>query len=608
MKFRKLFFSFLFLIPGLFFISNVNAETTEPVSSKYFDLYSDELINRIETDNLKNNLNIYDQKFNSIYEEYKNDYPYYMTISYNNASDDVSLVTYIFDSKPNFRFKTYIRNSSDYFEILWNDETGVGNFNYLVSNTQAIFLSESYNTNFDNFKFGTTVYNQSNLSWDSLIYIFAFKRDENRIYSSSNAFIYDANFDIELEDSHILNSSRENLDIKVGDTYYQPGDVIPNYKNFKNPFPKATIKVSDFSFIYIPIPSKIYVYDKKIDIQYTDFNVDLYSYYYSVFYDDQEEVVYQEINSTKNKTFSFHVKKNCKIYQKIINKSTNEVVHTSSYDVTGISLPIPKAKFNLLEDVHYDNDEKKPILYKLYELHFDYFNTDLFEYTYRDNYIDSTITVKENDTKVYIWDNYNVPVTVYDKKTGDIVAEYNFSVKGITGSSTPIAFYEIVDVPRSCGNTEIIPVKELYISFSFVSTEDFSYQYAIVKNETDDVTVWYDESNLRYNNDFYLKLEENCYVLTRIIDKSTDKVVHTSLYVVSGIEKYDDYKCYFGTSYDENIAGLQRFLKELIDVRNDFQELFYSFFNNLPEFVRLGIVAIYVIMLVILALQLGGWK
>lgn len=607
MKFRKLFFSFLFLIPGLFLI-DVKAETTEPVSSKYFDIYSSEMLSRIETDYFNTALSDFDNRFNEIYSEYKKDYPYYMVIAQCHYSNNCYFQTYIFDSIPKFKWKTYYGNSKLY-QILWNDESGVGNFNYKTTQ-QSLYINQS-TTNINTLNFGSNVYNQSNVSWNSLVYNFSYNLENNRFYSSYGDFIYDCNFDILKEDDHALKSSRENVDIKINDTYYQADDVIPSYKEFKNPKPKtpiATFNSTNFGILTVTETKKNYVTDIKVDIEYSDFDTDKYSYFYSIIDNVDDDINFQEIYSTKNKIFSFHVKKNCYIIQKIVDKSTNEIVHTSTYNITGISFPIPNAKFNHLEDVHYDNDTSKPILYKLYELHFDFFNTDLYEYAYRDNYINSTITVKENNTKIYIWDNYNVPVTVYDKKTGDIVAEYNFSVNGITGSSTPIAFYEIVDVPRSCGDSEIIPVKEIYISFSFVYTEEFSYQYTIIKNPTDKITNWVDESSLRYNNDFYFKLEENSYIITRIINKSTNEIVYSSTYAITGIDQYDDYKCYFGSTYDENIAGLQRFLKELVDVRNDFQKLFYAFFNNLPEFVRVGIVAIYVIMLVILALQLGGWK
>lgn len=590
------------IVSSLFFINNVKAETTEPVSSKYFDIYSSEMLNRIETDYFNTALSDFDNRFNEIYSEYKKDYPYYMVIAQCHYSNNCYFQTYIFDSIPKFKWKTYYGNSKLY-QILWNDETGVGNFNYKTIQ-QSLYINQS-TTNINTLNFDSNVYNQSNVSWSSLVYNFSYNLDNNRFYSSYGDFIYDSNFDILKEDDHALKSSRENVDIKINDTYYQADDVIPSYKEFKNPKPKtpvATFNSTNFGILTVTESKKNYVTDIKVDIEYSDFDTDKYSYFYSIIDNVDDDINFQEIYSTKNKIFSFHVKKNCYIIQKIVDKSTNEIVHTSTYNITGISFPIPNAKFNHLEDVHYDNDTSKPILYKLYELHFDFFNTDLYEYAYRDNYINSTITVKENNTKIYIWDNYSVPVTVYDKKTGDIVAEYNFSVNGITGSSTPIAFYEIVDVPRSCRDSEIIPVKEVYISFSFVYTEEFSYQYTIIKNPTDEITDWVDESSLRYNNDFYIKLEENSYIITRIINKSTNEIVYTSTYNITGIEEYDTIKCDFANGYGE-------LFDEVSDITSDtfFANVLAITYNSCPVQLRLIIRISLILLFLVILFKVLGW-
>lgn len=228
-------FILIAIVSSLFLIDNVKAETTEPVSSKYFDIYSSEILNRIETDYFNTALTVFDTKFNEAYSEYKNDYPYYLTMAYCNYSNSCDFQTYIFDNIPKFKWKIYYGNSNLY-QILWNDETGIGNFNYLKAKTKSININQA--TVINNFEFETTVYNQSNLSWDSLVYGYLFNKDGSRFYQSYGYFIYDSNFDILKEDDHALKSSRENVDIKINDTYYQADDVIPSYNEFKNPKPK----------------------------------------------------------------------------------------------------------------------------------------------------------------------------------------------------------------------------------------------------------------------------------------------------------------------------------------------------------------------------------
>ena len=100
-------FILIAIVSSLFLIDNVRAETTEPVSSKYFDIYSSEILNRIETDYFNIALTDFDTKFNETYSEYKNDYPYYLTMAYCNYSNRCDFQTYIFDNIPKFKWKIY---------------------------------------------------------------------------------------------------------------------------------------------------------------------------------------------------------------------------------------------------------------------------------------------------------------------------------------------------------------------------------------------------------------------------------------------------------------------------------------------------------------------
>ena len=255
-------FILIAIVSSLFLIDNVRAETTEPVSSKYFDIYSSEILNRIETDYFNTALTDFDTKFNEAYSEYKNDYPYYMIVANCTSSSSCFFDTYIFDNLPKLKWKTYYASSnSRLYQILWNDETGIGNFNYKVSN-KSIFINQSNTIN--NFNFGSTVYNQSSYDYSHFAYYFDFNKDGSRFYKSYGYFIYDSNFDILKEDDHALKSSRENVDIKINDTYYQADDVILSYKEFKNPKPKTpyvnlSMSYTKYNENNVPIQAKITV-------------------------------------------------------------------------------------------------------------------------------------------------------------------------------------------------------------------------------------------------------------------------------------------------------------------------------------------------------------
>lgn len=264
-------FILITIVSSLFLIDNVKAETTEPVSSKYFDIYSSEILNRIETDYFNTALTDFDTKFNEVYSEYKNDYPYYLTMALCNYSSSCDFQTYIFDNIPKFKWKIYYGNSNLY-QLLWNDETGIGNFNYLKAKRKSININQA--TVINNFEFETTVYNQSNLSWDSLVYGYLFNKDGTRFYQSYGYFIYDSNFDILKEDDHALKSSRENVDIKINDTYYQADDVIPSYKEFKNPKPKTPYVESTFEDVeYVTVNDIKYVQKKKLKLKFNNYNL-----------------------------------------------------------------------------------------------------------------------------------------------------------------------------------------------------------------------------------------------------------------------------------------------------------------------------------------------
>lgn len=395
--------------------------------------------------------------------------------------------------------------------------------------------------------------------------------------------------------------------ITIGDITYNYGDYIPTYYEYfqldKPKTPTIDFNLVNNEIIHINSSDTYYVVGKRLDIIFSDFDVEKYTYMYAI----NDTNNFQTITSTKNKKFSFNITENCVIYAKIIDNLTGELVYTSALTVEGITKPIPKASLNLLEEIHYDNDLSKPILYKTYELSFDYFNTEKFDYHYYDNYLNISNYLTENNYKIYAWDNYAIPVQIYDHYTGEIVSEYTFYSTGITGSDVPIAFFDITDVPLYCGEEDFISAKEVYIDFSFVNTGDFIYQYRVVTDDDSTTTDWISE--LRYNGDFFIRLDYNATIFVRVLDKHTNEFLYGNSLTITGIDSnYDDVKCYFGDSYNDNIRAVQKFLKELTNTRNQFHKIFYAFFDNLPEFIQLGLVTGYIISLIILAFKLGGWK
>lgn len=589
-------FILIAIVSSLFLIDNVRAETTEPVSSKYFDIYSSEILNRIETDYFNTALTDFDTKFNEVYSEYKNDYPYYLTIAYCNYSSSCDFQTYIFDSIPKFKWKIYYGNSKLY-QLLWNDETGIGNFNYLKAKTKSIKINQA--TVINNFEFETTVYNQSNLSWDSLVYGYLFNKDGSRFYQSYGYFIYDSNFDILKEDDHALKSSRENVDIKINDTYYQADDVIPSYKEFKNPKPKTpyvnlSMSYTKYNENNVPIQAKITVDWGIKDLsnysyEWTDINnLDDFKIFFS---DEKQDDILVNVNGS----YIFRV----------VDLDGN-IVSSATLNLTGLNEELPTIKTDIEQPFNclIDNQSicKNVAIYSE--------NADYRKYTLQYKFSDSDEWITHNyrnsgQGSIGIYKNSIIFARIISNIDNEVVATTTINISSINEdyiSDTPQIKIENYLCVQNLTNPEgTVMLKLLFYDSNkykvYYSTDDANTFTQINDNELTKERIDIDKIRYKYFN-FY----EETNLIVKITDMQDNYVTSTSFkFTLSCGTDYDsDLGIYDSELKNTNdiFKNVTIFFNKMKKIMSKFTELIEYLFSGFNSEIKAFLVSTFIIIIV----------
>lgn len=592
-------FILIAIVSSLFLIDNVRAETTEPVSSKYFDIYSSEMLSRIETDYFNTALSDFDNRFNEIYSEYKKDYPYYMVIAQCHYSNNCYFQTYIFDSIPKFKWKTYYGNSKLY-QILWNDESGVGNFNYKTTQ-QSLYINQS-TTNINTLNFGSNVYNQSNVSWSSLVYNFSYNLENNRFYSSYGDFIYDCNFDILKEDDHALKSSRENVDIKINDTYYQADDVIPNYKEYKNPKPKTPYV--DLSMSYTKYNENNVPIQAKITVDWGIKDLNNYSYEWTdinnlddfkIFFSDEKQ---DDILVNVNGTYIFRVM-----------DLDGNIVSSATFNLTGLNEELPTIKTDIEQPFNclIDNQSicKNVAIYSE--------NADYRKYTLQYKFSDSDEWITHNyrnsgQGSIGIYKNSIIFARIISNIDNEVVATTTVNISSINEdyiSDTPqIKFENYFCTQNQATNHQAegtVMLKLLFYDSSkyktYYSTDDANTFTQINDNELTKERL--DIDKIRYK---YFKFYEETNLIVKITDMQDNYVTSTSFkFTLSCAIDYDpDLGIYDSELKNTNdiFKNVTIFFNKMKKIMSKFTELIEYLFSGFNSEIKAFLVSTFIIIIV----------
>ena len=529
------------------------------------------------------------------YEKIKNVYPYYLVEFLCTQDKYCTALFYLFKEKPDITFYYFYSNNLYRFNLYNHSNTSL-TYSKISYTFGHGFSTLSSQINFNNLTVENTA-PESNIyqhfSGNTYIY------KNNNIYSDLYPiFIYDANFDIKKGASE----TNTNFDFKIGDKYYQENDVLPTYKDTLKP-KTPNIDVSFENLETTMINGIEYVSKKRINMKFNNYDITKHQVYIA---HDVPKAFYEITPNFFNQKYYLDTDRNTTIYLKILDRETQENLYSTSINIRNILIPIPSLKLTLEEIEYLNNDTSLPPLHYLYKAKFDYFNLDNYIYKYYYPDYDTVINITENDHLINVGVNGNLIFSVYDKKTNELVYTYTQNISGLFGTYFPqisIKHHEFEYL--NCGEEKRVYSESLNIYFSILDSDKYIYEYSM--NDID--YVKYDIKN--YVSGYYFRyiVYSNSTLYVRVKNKSNNEILSTNSYVINTIT-YDsnDVMCILGDNYNDNLKALQKYLAELKLTSNDFNDLFHSFYDNLPSFIQLGLVFAYIVLLIFITLILGGWK
>ena len=601
MKFRKLFFSFLFLIPGLFFISNVKAETF------IYDYNSSNL------DLLKNNLNIVDE-IKKISDEFNtNNYTYYVSYykSYGSFYLSVGVSTYSCSSSF-YTFSYSFSNDRDLYNGVVSYLNGNDNFCEDFVQTGSKLLIDYVSLNLSNL---TDENLQTFLTSVKSFFVngpnkYGSMQNQTYQYKSKLDVFSNNNFSVPVYSNSKLKyvkryddtKTNEKL-IQIDDITYNYDDIIPTYYDYfgldnpKTPYIDSSIEDIDS----VTIDDIKYVQKKKLKLKFNNYNLVKYKIFIA---HDVPKGFYEITPNIVTNTYSINFEKDSILYLKILDRETDEVIYTQTFDISNISYPIPSLKLTLTDTEYLGDNQTIAPLHYTYLAEFNYFNTEKYTYKYYYPDYDSIINMLENNKYINVGVNGNMIFYVYDNDTGELVYTHTLDITGLYGSYFPQISMKLYETEYlNCGDEKRVYSVAIDVFFSILDKSKYIYEYSF-----DGVN--YDKYNITSDGHYFRHtVYSNSILYVRILDKNNDEVLASQTFDISNITyDKDDITCILGNNFNSNIEALQKYLVGLKETSNAFNQIFDAFYKSLPVVVSQGLAYIYIIVLIIVGLKIGGWK
>lgn len=492
---------------------------------------------------------------------YKNPYGYYLQSTVVQPGLNISL----------------IKNFNQYYKFYFTDD--LENFYNSISN---VFLN------------GTTTNN-------GLLSQYASSNPFYSDYLSNSIFAIPVYSNVPIE-YYQFNTSYNDT-IKINEVVYSYGDTIPTYYDYAYTPKTPSVNVSIDKLENTTINNIEYISKERINMKFENYDITKHQIYIA---HDVPHAFYEITPNFFSQKYSLDVDRNTTIYLKILDRESQENLYSTSINIRNISVPIPSLKLTLEETEYLNNDTSLPPLHYLFKAHFDYFNLDRYIYKYYYPDYDTIINITENDHFINVGVNGNLTFYVYDKKTNELVYTYTQNISGLFGTYFPqisIKHHEFEYL--NCGDEKRVYSESVDIYFSILDSDKYIYEYSM--NNVD--FVEYNIKDYKVGYYFRYTVYSNSTLYVRVRDKNNKEVLSTNTYIINSIT-YDtnDVTCILGNNYNDNIKAMQKYLVELKETSQAFNDLFHSFYDNLPTFVQLGLVFAYIVLLIFITLIIGGWK
>lgn len=276
------------------------------------------------------------------------------------------------------------------------------------------------------------------------------------------------------------------------------------------------------------VNDKEYILSKDLTINY---NVDDYTKYIYL-YKKQSDDNWSTYNfTTDNTSFTLNVTENTSYIARIVDKSTNEEVYTSTMTVTGINYDEyinDNLNITFTSKNNIVNDKVASV-----NLTIDYGVIDNNKYIYLYKKLDdsnwTTVNLINNSyIDVLINKNNSIIAQILDKSTYEVVKQSTMTITNID-YDVNISF-ESETLKDDFGN---IYQTNVNIIFNTLNRDLFYYEYRTDNFILDNNEFWSrlddDKSSIVVQN------RDNINIYARIIDKSTDEVVYMTTYKITNI-------------------------------------------------------------------------
>jgi hypothetical protein len=491
-------------------------------------------------------------------------------VSYTSETNGLSATANISDDLPYY----YITEMTNNLVLYVSSNPFVANYNndgfFATGQTIYIYRKTAANawTQYD----WSSVYTQNNTGYVGGIGISCANYDT--CVSTANTYIKKANHDI-------LYNNTNNI-------------VFAN--NVSLPTPEISFTSTSNT---TTINNESYIYSKDITIDYSIIDNDNYYYMYL----DTNENIWHTLYLTDSTSYTFNVSSNTNIIAKVLDKSTLDLVTSSSYSVNDIDYIID------ISISHTENYNSFGIVTSS-NIKIDYFTSERslydFDYYMYDEWWTLDSSLSSIDLNIY--DNQIIIARIKDKNSGSVLftksfdVTYDIRVPQINFISKPEYSYETYT--SNLGNQlgkNCISKNNLYIDYGFLDNTRFTYLYSL-----DNGSTWIN-TNLDYNCSnspegsscvgLFLELTSNGYVIARVISNSDNSIVTQATFTINNIGV-----CNVNSDSSSSFDSNESFNYWSTPIQ-EFLRIFKYFYNSLPDILHYFFTFIFIFIIMLFALK-----
>ena len=173
------------------------------------------------------------------------------------------------------------------------------------------------------------------------------------------------------------------------------------------------------------------VYQTNVDIVFNSLNRDLFYYDYRTdYYVLNNQEFWTRLDDDKSNIIVQN-RDNINLYARIVNKSTEEVVYTSTYKVIQ-NIDKPNIRFKTFNNLEYKNG-KNYVTSVTLTIDFGLIDNDKYVYQYKKSKdsVWTTLNLFNNNTDIEITENDTIYARVLDYNTGDVITSATMTITSI---------------------------------------------------------------------------------------------------------------------------------------------------------------------------------